>query len=143
VRQVQAELLKAKAYLLPYMDVNPADKEFAAIQRIGVTGILKGKGIPYKWANQTWFYPDSTVTGATLVEGFKEFNQATDLGRFASHQPLTVNEANKIIAAYQNEKPAPAADGQRLVSRRELAVLIDNKINPFNSKVSFTGHWIK
>ncbi|WP_295117010.1 FAD-dependent oxidoreductase [uncultured Chitinophaga sp.] len=144
VRQVQAELLKAKAYLLPYIDVNPTDTAFAAIQRIGVTGILKGKGVPYKWANQTWFYPDSAITAATLVEGFKDFNSTIDLARFASHQPLTVNDANKIVAAYNNQTPAATADGHRLISRRELAVLIDNKINPFNSKkVSFTGRWIK
>jgi hypothetical protein len=75
VRNVQKELLKSKAYIMPYIDVRPSNKNFDALQRIGATGILKGKGIPYLWANQTWFYPDSICTTTVLLNGFQEYLQ--------------------------------------------------------------------
>jgi len=43
-------------------DVSPEDSVyFQPIQRVGLQGLLKGTGVPYKWANQTWFYPDSLL----------------------------------------------------------------------------------
>ncbi len=59
VRAVQEELLKAKAYLMPFTDVKPDDPHWEAIQKVGVTGILKGTGKAEGWANKMYFYPDS------------------------------------------------------------------------------------
>jgi FAD dependent oxidoreductase len=61
VRTVQSALLDAKGYLMPYCDVKPDNPHFKSVQRIGATGILRGVGEPYLWANRTWFYPDSVV----------------------------------------------------------------------------------
>jgi hypothetical protein len=61
VREVQRALLAAGAFLLPYLDVPPDHPHFARIQRVGATGVLKGRGIPHQWANQTWFYPDFPI----------------------------------------------------------------------------------
>ncbi len=77
VRTVQKELLKAGAYLMPYIDVPFGHNHFESIQRIGVTGILKGKGIAYKWANQTWFYPDSVVNAVGFVTDWNMFTGQT------------------------------------------------------------------
>lgn len=52
VRIVQEELLKAKAYLMPFVDVKPDDPHWEAIQRVGVTGILKGTGKAEGWGNK-------------------------------------------------------------------------------------------
>lgn len=38
---------------MPYMDTTEEDPTFAAMQRAGAMGIN------HKWANQTWFYPNS------------------------------------------------------------------------------------
>src|SRR5690606_15027441 len=73
IRDVQQALLDAKAYIMPYIDVESTDPHFAAIQRIGATGILKGTGVPFKWANQTWFYPDRAVSGYELAEGLRPY----------------------------------------------------------------------
>ena len=62
IRKVQNALVESNAYLMPFIDVKKVDDAFASIQRIGATGILKGTGIPYKWANQTWFYPERIVS---------------------------------------------------------------------------------
>ncbi|NNE76849.1 MAG: FAD-dependent oxidoreductase, partial [Pricia sp.] len=62
IRKVQNALLESQAYLMPYIDVTTDHPAFGSIQRIGATGILKGFGVPYKWANQTWFYPERIVS---------------------------------------------------------------------------------
>jgi hypothetical protein len=56
---------------MPYLDVSPSDKHFNAVQKIGATGILKGKGLTYKWANQTWFYPNKVLSEYDLLDGLR------------------------------------------------------------------------
>jgi hypothetical protein len=75
VRDVQQILLDAKCYLVPYVDVKPADPFWEAIQKAGVTGILKGIGKSEGWANKTYFYPDSTITIQELEKGLSVFNK--------------------------------------------------------------------
>ena len=73
VRLVQLGLLKSKAYIMPYFDVPLNHPNFLAAQKIGATGILKGEGVPYSWANRTLFHPDSLVNRKTLVNDFADF----------------------------------------------------------------------
>ena len=73
VRLVQSGLLKSKAYIMPYFDVPVNHPSFIAAQKIGATGILKGEGVPYSWANRTLFHPDSLVNRKTLVNDFADF----------------------------------------------------------------------
>jgi hypothetical protein len=68
VREVQQQLLDAGAWLLPFMDTTPDDWFFQPLQRLGVSGVLKGEGIPYAWANQTKIYPDSVMTYSQVKE---------------------------------------------------------------------------
>jgi hypothetical protein len=98
VRDVQRTLLEAGAFLLPYLDVPPEHPQFARIQRVGATGILKGKGVPHQWANQTWFYPDFPIDAATLAQGLAEFEKVE--GPAANGRPLTVGEAVAMVTDY-------------------------------------------
>jgi hypothetical protein len=135
VRAVQKGLLDAGAYLMPYIDVPYAHPHFAAIQRIGATGILKGTGIAYKWANQTWFYPDSVADANSFTKYWQQFTgKKPDQGNevmtaFAVPEgfketapqpakpvvkPLTIGDAASVLFEYlkQNSaagdlKPAP------------------------------------
>lgn len=68
VRKIQQQLLDAKAWLLPFMDTKPDDWFFQPLQRLGVSGVLKGEGIPDAWANQTKIYPDSMMTEFQVAE---------------------------------------------------------------------------
>jgi hypothetical protein len=68
IRKVQKQLLDAGAWLLPFMDTTPDDWFFQPFQRLGVSGVLKGEGIPYAWANQTKIYPDSVMTHSQVME---------------------------------------------------------------------------
>lgn len=75
VRKVQQELLNNHAMIMPYIDVDPTHPNFTAIHKIGATGILRGKPIPYKWANQTWFYPDSLVESNPFLQHLKTYSK--------------------------------------------------------------------
>ncbi len=55
VRKVQLGLLNSNAYIMPYYDVSLSHNYFVAAQKIGATGILKGEGVPFSWANRTLF----------------------------------------------------------------------------------------
>lgn len=61
VREVQNVLLEAGGYLMPYADVPKDSICFMPCQRIGATGILKGKGVSIDWHNKTLFRPDAVV----------------------------------------------------------------------------------
>jgi hypothetical protein len=161
VRAVQNELLKAKAYLMPYIDVTPENPHWEAVQKIGATGILKGTGIPHKWANQTWFYPDSLVNTKELVSSLNEFKK--DEYIFAS-QNITTNDVAALLIKMQAWKNKQALsrqqmieflktnwpvwslkkfDVERPVTRLELAVLLNNTIDPFSMKaVNYNGVFV-
>ena len=74
LRLIQEKVLEANGYLLPFIDVKPNYPHFKSIQKISATGLLKGHGVPYKWANQTWFYPDSTIQAAAFYENIKGYD---------------------------------------------------------------------
>ncbi|HTL09145.1 MAG TPA: FAD-dependent oxidoreductase [Chitinophagaceae bacterium] len=160
VRSVQSALLKAKAYIMPYVDVQPNDPRFEAIQKIGATGLLKGTGIPYKWANQTWFYPDSLVSVKTLLKDVQTFQkgnypitgewlsiqQAIDLIGLvykAAHTAAFKQPAlatNNIDAKWK-EWGLTGFDPLRHITRAELAVLFDNTLHPFERAVNHQGYY--
>ena len=73
VRKVQLGLLNSNAYIMPYYDVPLSHSHFVAAQKIGATGILKGEGVPFSWANRTLFYPDSLVNRLALIKDLADF----------------------------------------------------------------------
>ncbi len=91
VRLVQQQLLNARAFIMPYIDVKPDDAFFESIQKIGATGIIKGKGLPYKWANQTWFYPEQPMSQYELVDGLKPYYPSLKTYLEASGELLTLS----------------------------------------------------
>ncbi|SFH08801.1 FAD dependent oxidoreductase [Algoriphagus hitonicola] len=152
IREVQQVLLSQNAYLMPYIDVNPSDKHFQAIQRIGATGILKGVGVPYLWANQTWFYPENKVTEFELVEGlrsiypeFKDFWGAS--GEYltgARFQELLemVKENTPLLEIAQVWKRSGLTgefNTDHLLTRREVSVILDELLNPFDKEIDWDG----
>ncbi len=99
VRDVQRALLDAGAFILPYIDVPPDHPRFACVQRVGATGILKGRGVPHQWANQTWFYPDFPIDALTLQKGLLEFEPVAVSP--ADGRPLEVGEAVAMVSEYR------------------------------------------
>ena len=153
VRNVQEKLLNTGAFIMPYIDASPELPYFKSIQRIGATGILKGTGIPYKWANQTWFYPDSTITEIEFTEGLRSF---TGKNYKTENRIMTVKNFIQIL---QTTKPIKSLstqiqtdwkslqlnsfDNNRAIKRFEIAMLLDKYLNPFETPVNHKGNFIK
>lgn len=74
VRRVQDILLQNKAFLMPYFDVKSTHLFFDAIQRVGVTGLMQGRGEATAVMSKTHFDPDSVVTMKTFFEAFEPFS---------------------------------------------------------------------
>ena len=159
VRDVQKELLKSGAYIMPYFDVKPNHPFFTAIQKIGATGILKGTGQPNAWANRTWFYPDSTIEAERFI---KDFNACMPVTFNASNKLLTIKDLLSILqkkyaSTHQNKKLSledfqkswvdtalSNFDLNRNITRAEAAVMIDKWLDPFESvQIDINGKFIK
>ena len=151
IRKVQDNLLKSKAYLLPFLDVKPEHPNFEAIQRIGATGILKGEGKNYKWSNQTWFYPDSVMTNGEVINALKVIypNLKMQANEQVMSEKLVADDAFEILTKIQ---PVPAEFLQSImknypnrnqpITRAILADLIDKIIDPFHKKeIDFKGNF--
>lgn len=146
LRQVQQVLLDNHAYLMPFIDIDPKDSRFQAIQRIGATGILKGRGVPYKWANQTWFYPEHYISEVDLIDGMRSYYPSVDkiagsgadvtAGFFANllllvEPTLDKDKISSVIAKKENQA----------LTRAEVALVLDQILKPFKRAVDFTGQF--
>jgi hypothetical protein len=135
VRAVQRKLLSSKVYLMPYFDVPQDNPSWEAIQRVGATGILKGKGVSVNWSNRTYFYPDSTITTGDFLKGIKEFDPSWVVELPDTSQKLTYGQVFAIMKTQD-----ASYDYNRPVTRRALAVLLDKYWQPFFKKeVGFDG----
>jgi hypothetical protein len=152
VRLVQSMLLKEGAWLMPYLDVPTSYPYFAAIQRIGATGILKGTGIPYKWANQTWFYPDNFVSEFELVNGLRPLYAALakrwDASGAVLQKPFLLNllatlkpgfEEETLVQTWQKMGFGQKVSDNHTFTRVEVAVLLDEILRPFEISVNHSG----
>ncbi len=151
VRSVQQQLLKAQVYLMPFIDVKPEDPAFQAVQRIGATGILKGQGVPYKWANQSWFFPKQVVSEIELKEGLIDYYpEIVEL--FASEQAATpgfllhiLSNLNRKIstAEFQAKWMSLPIDQEYetelALNRRTISILLDTFLNPFELPIDLHG----
>jgi len=144
VSDVQSSLLKHNAMLMPYIDAIPGTKHFESMQRIGATGILKGKGIPHNWANQTWFYPNGSVDVDTLIQNLKPFG----LFPFPKEKKLTIEGTIGLLQSIAmqhhliwkevsiekwREWGLANFEKKRLITREEFSVILDKTIDPFTT----------
>ncbi|WP_407425270.1 FAD-dependent oxidoreductase [Arcticibacter sp.] len=148
IRDVQQLLLDGKAYLLPFIDVKPENASFQAIQRIGATGILRGTGISYKWANQTWFYPNHPISEYEMVQGLKTYYPVIDHiqgsgkdmdAKFFADLIHMINASTPINSVLQYLKKEDA----QTLTREEVALAIDRFLNPFQTPIDFNGNLLK
>ncbi|NWJ52394.1 MAG: FAD-dependent oxidoreductase [Bacteroidetes bacterium] len=166
VRDVQNQILDAKGYLQPFLDLPINSKHFKSLQRIGSTGILKGIGKNVGWENQTWFYTDSLIKTKEFADGMIVFNkyskpklqgekvtieqainQTYNIGKILKSKKLksinskvfktVVRKDWEYKLGFTNFNP------DRYITRLELAVLLDYYADPFNlQKVDLKGNFI-
>ena len=153
-RRVQEAVLDAGGYLLPYLDLPADDPRFGAMQRIGVTGILKGRGANVGWENQTWFDADRTIAESELREGLREVYPSVrssvretpvDGALLTAMLAEALGKPAGDIAA-QTERAAAGLlsgyDPVRPLTRLECALLIDAVADPFHAaEVDIYGNY--
>jgi len=151
VRSVQEALLNANGYLFPYLDLPLTDMHFKALQRIGSTGLLRGRGVNAGWSNQTWFDTDTLLSVESIQDGFADFYPQFNIEINSS--TIRIGEAIRFIddlEKYLNTnsgktQPEEIAglwekwglkdfDIYRAITRKEFAVLLDETVDPFHTR---------
>ena len=154
VRRVQEAVLDAGGYLLPYLDLPADDPRFGAMQRIGVTGILKGRGANVGWENQTWFDADRTIAEYELREGLREvypsvrpsvLETPVDGALLTAMLAEALGKPAGDVAARTERAAAGLLSGYdpaRPLTRLECALLIDAVADPFHAaEVDIYGNY--
>ena len=137
VRKVQAKLLEAGCYIMPYLDLPKDHRHFKAVQRIGATGIFRGEGRNVGWANQTWFRTEDPLLAEEIFH--EEFYNAP-LG--LAKGPVKVGELFSVLkglglqvnpdtAAWWSSLGLENYDEGRVITRLEAAVVLDAAVDPF------------
>lgn len=145
VRDVQREILNGGGYLLPFLDLPASDPHFKALQRIGVTGIIQGVGMTVGWENQSWFRAEETITVAELMEGLLPYLDQAEAHTYAENRELvTLTELTPLTKELSEEQWQALGlkeyDPQRPLTRLECAVVIDARLNPFDTPVDLNGN---
>ncbi|NAS11535.1 FAD-dependent oxidoreductase [Poritiphilus flavus] len=151
IRKVQQSLLQAKAYIMPYIDTAPDDPAFEAMQRIGASGVLKGIGIPYLWANQTWFYPERIVSEFEWHQGMLPYAPklkglpasgkgitAEFIGKALTKMGMEYN-SETLMRIWQESNLKGEFHEQRELNRREVSLITDLICKPFEYELDFNG----
>ena len=129
VRELQEELLDASCYLMPYQELTPYDEGFASVQRVGLTGILRGRGESIGWQNRTLFRPDDPLLLRDLYLEEYYGREYVD-----SDRVVTLFELCRLLGVECSE----ALD--RPLTRIDAAILIDTLADPFHSRnIDWTG----
>jgi hypothetical protein len=163
VRSLQEELLNYGAILMPYMDALQDHWAFLSIQKVGLSGIMRGEGIPVAWANETRFYPEDVVSRSdldTILNRAKQLEYFSDdtqwsLGsrnRITAEQTLELfallakdeGFSNALISAKQSTAEdtlqSAGVDLNSALNRATLAYLLDYFFDPFYSKTITIGY---
>lgn len=155
IRKVQKALLANKAYLMPYIDVIKEDEAFEAMQRMGASGVFKGYGVPYKWANQTWFYPERIVSAYEWKIGLLPYYPELE-NVAASGADITLKFMNEAFFSIGKNRPTSSIlkkwksfytlqnfDKTAPLNRRKVSVITNDILDPFTQEIDFEGNLIE
>ncbi|GGE57769.1 hypothetical protein EV200_103278 [Pedobacter psychrotolerans] len=158
LKAIQGELLTYKLPLMPFVDVKVADSNWLAIQKIGITGILKAE----IKNERAFFNPEKEVTNEEIKQPIKDYYYKAQIW-FDDHKDVPINLENTILlVSYVGNKAVEATktelqkkwnssykfpskyDLKRVLTRREFSVIINEYLKPFDQvNVDKTGRVIR
>jgi len=158
LKTIQGELLTYKLPLIPFADVKVTDSNWLAIQKIGITGILKAEIKNEK----AFFNPEKEVTNEEIKQPIKDYYYKAQIW-FDDHKDVPVNLENTILlVSYVGNKAVDATkmelqkkwnssykfsskyDLKKVLTRREFSVIINEYLKPFDQvNVDKTGRVIR
>ncbi len=156
IRTLQGELLAYHGQIIPFQDIELHDPHFSAIQRIGATGILKGENHQNGNLLSFTFDPKKTVSSKEIEPiilnlytrsqiWFNDKNieklKLADLLSLIKFTALKGEELDIDVKKGWTQRFhfAGQFDLEEDLTRRQLAVLIDYYLKPFNVKVDEKG----
>jgi len=158
LKRIQGELLNYKLSLLPFDDIKIDDTNWLAIQKIGLTGIIKAE----IRNDKLYFNPEREVNYAEIKQPVKDYYYKAQIW-FDDHQDIPLNLENTIsMVSYvgnksleatrteiekkwkKNYKFSSAYDLKKILTRREFSVIINEYLKPFDTiNVDKTGKVIR
>ncbi|MDQ0636694.1 hypothetical protein QF042_000259 [Pedobacter sp. W3I1] len=158
LKRIQGELLSYKHALMPFEDVKVTDSNWLAIQKVGVTGILKAE----IKQDKAYFNPEKEVTHDEIKQPIKDYYYKAQIW-FDDHQNIPITLENTIaLLCYVGNKSVEATKAElqkkwnknyrftskyelkKVLTRREFAVIINEYLKPFDDvNVDKTGRVIR
>lgn len=153
LKRIQGELIAFNTNLMPFEDVGVKDANWKAIQMVGLTGVLKAEELNGKLL----FNAEKLVSTADVRQPIKDHYYKAQIW-FDDYKSdgITIGAAIDMICYVGNKAPettkkevekkwkttyafSAALDLERQISRRELAVLLQDYMPPFNVTIDQTG----
>lgn len=158
LKRIQGELLAYKHTLMPFEDVKSIDSNWLAIQKVGITGIIKAE----IKQDKAYFNPEKDVTHDEIKQPIKDYYYKAQIW-FDDHQHIPINLENTIaMVCYVGNKSVEAIKTElqkkwnknykftskyelkKVLTRREFAVIINEYLKPFDDvNVDKTGRVIR
>ncbi len=157
VRAVQTELLTFDAHLIPLADIQADDPNFQAFQRMALSGLVKPAITKDGDHSVIKFDTAGTFSSEQLRAPMREFYSRSQLW-FADNKKdvMTVEDAISLFmftATRGNELAKEIEDGwkesfkfdskfdlKKPITRKEFAILADQYLLPFKTRVDFAGN---
>ncbi len=153
LKRIQGELIAFNTNIMPFADIGTKDANWKAIQMVGLTGTLKAEEVNGKLL----FNADKLVSTAEIRQPAKDHYYKAQIW-FDDYKSdiITIGAALDMICYVGNKAPestrkevtkkwktsyafASEFDVARQISRRELCVLLQDYMPPFNVTIDKTG----
>jgi hypothetical protein len=153
LKKIQGELIAFNTNLVPFTDVGIKDSNWKAIQMVGVTGMLKATIVNGKLL----FNPEQLVSTEEIKQPMKDHYYKAQIW-FDDYKSdsITIGAALDLICYVGNKAPettpkevekkwntnynfSSTFKKDRQITRRELAVLLQDYMPPFNVTIDKTG----
>ncbi|WP_316819554.1 hypothetical protein [Pedobacter gandavensis] len=157
LKAIQNELMNYRLSLVPFVDVNPTDSNWKAVQFIGISGFLKGVLV----GSELKFNPEQKVSTLEIKTPIKDFFYKAQIW-FDDYTAaeMTIGSSLDLVCKVGNKAPVTTLaevkkrwktqyhfntefDLERPITRREFAVLLQEYLNPFNVNIDPTGRVIR
>ncbi len=153
LKKVQGELIAFNTNLMPFTDVGIKDSNWKAIQMVGVTGMLKATIVNGKLL----FNPEQLVSTEEIKQPMKDhYYKAQIWFDDYKNDSITIGAALDLICYVGNKAPetlpkevekkwntsynfSSKFNKEQQITRRELAVLLQDYMPPFNVTIDKTG----
>lgn len=159
IRTLQGELLAYHGQIIPFQDIEIHDRHFPAIQRIGATGILKGEKNQNNASINFNFNAAKTISSKEIEPVLLNLYTRSQIWFSDKNiEKLTLSDLLSLIkfTALKGEELDVDVkkgwiqrfhfdgefDPNKNLTRRQLAVLIDYYLKPFNVKVNGEGRFV-